>query len=312
MAACRQYDEGGRGCLMTHVPASPERMMGDSPRRMRVAALLTCHNRRALTLRCLASIETARTAAAGRVEIETYLVADGCTDGTAEAVRSAFPRVHVINGNGNLFWCGGMRLAWKHAAEHDYDGYLWLNDDVTIDEDAIERLVEVAAVHQRDDGAVIVVGGTRAEESPVAAAVTYGGLDARGVLPSSSEVRRIELFNGNIVLVSRRAYQVLGALSSAYTHGLGDIDYGVRAKKAGVPVWLAAGSLGSCAANKTARWQRSDVPVWTRLRELHRPTGCPPWQLARLVWSNGGWWFPWSVAKLYGEALFPRRSVEGR
>lgn len=287
-------------------------MIGASPSRMRLAALLTCHNRRHLTLRCLASLGTARATAIGRVEVETYLVDDGCTDGTSDAVRSAFPGVHIVPGTGTLFWCGGMRLAWKHAAEHDFDGYLWLNDDVALDEDAIDRLIDVAALHQRDDGAVIVVGGTRAEEGPGLAAATYGGLDARGVLPSSNDVRRIELFNGNIVLVSRRAFQVLGGLSPAYTHGLGDIDYGVRAKRAGVPVWLAAGSLGRCAANKTARWQRSDLSVWTRLRELHRPTGCPPWQLARLVWSNGGWWFPWSVAKLYGEALFPRRRSAGR
>jgi GT2 family glycosyltransferase len=276
----------------------------------RIAALLTCHNRREMTLRCLASLEAAMQGLPSGLKIETYLVDDGCTDDTAVAVRSRFPDVHVIPGTGELFWCGGMRLAWKHAAENDYDGYLWLNDDVAVDTDALERLVAVWSRHQRDDGAVIVVGGTRADDVEAAATATYGGLGELGVLPLSNEARRIELFNGNIVLVSRRAFQILGGLSSAYTHGLGDIDYGVRAKRAGVPVWLAAGSVGSCAANQTARWRRSDLPLWTRLRELHRPTGCPPWQLARLVWSNGGWWFPWSVAKLYWQAFFPKRRAE--
>ena len=277
---------------------------GDGPSGQRLAALLTCHNRREQTLQCLASLAAAKTAASARLTVDTFLVDDGCSDGTAAAVRSQFPDVHVIAGTGSLFWCGGMRLAWTHAAAHDYDGYLWLNDDVTLDHDAIERLVAAASRLAREDGAVIVVGGTRPEEAGAVNAVTYGGLNSQGVLPPSADVRRIDLFNGNIVLVSRRAFQVLGGLSKAYTHGLADIDYGVRAKKAGVPVWMAAGSLGSCSAN-TARWQRPDVPVWTRLRELHRPTGCPPWQLARLVWSNGGWWFPWSVAKLYWKALFP-------
>jgi GT2 family glycosyltransferase len=277
----------------------------DSQSGRRLAALLTCHNRRDQTLRCLASLAKAKEVAAARVLVDAYVVDDGCWDGTAAAVRSQFPDVHVIAGTGSLFWCGGMRLAWKHAAANDYDGYLWLNDDVTLDEGALERLIATSRHFSRDDGAVIVVGGTRAEEAGAVNAATYGGLNSQGVLPASADVRRIELFNGNIVLVSRRAFQVLGGLSPAYTHGLADIDYGVRAKKAGVPVWLAAGSLGICSANKTARWQRADLPVWTRLRELHRPTGCPPWQLARLVWSNGGWWFPWSVAKLYCEALFP-------
>ena len=293
------------GCLA----ALSEVSTGVGPSRQRLAALLTCHNRRDQTLRCLSSLATAKEVASARTMVATFLVDDGCSDDTAAAVRSRFPEVHVIAGTGNLFWCGGMRLAWTHAAANDYDGYLWLNDDVTLDHDAIERLVAASSRLSRDDGAVIVVGATRAEEAEAVNAATYGGLDSQGVLPPSADVRRIDLFNGNIVLVSRRAFQVLGGLSKAYTHGLADIDYGVRAKKAGVPVWLAAGSLGSCSANKTARWQRPDLPIWTRLRELHRPTGCPPWQLARLVWSNGGWWFPWSVVKLYCEALFPGRSA---
>lgn len=282
---------------------------GDGPSGQRLAALLTCHNRREQTLRCLTWLATAKEVVSRRVTVDTFLVDDGCSDGTAAAVRSRFSDVHVIAGTGNLFWCGGMRLAWTHAARKDFDGYLWLNDDVTLDHDAIERLVAAVSRLARQDGAVIVVGGTRDNASQAPTMTTYGGLDEQGVVASSYDDRRIDLFNGNIVLVSRRAFQVLGALSKAYTHGLADIDYGVRAKKAGVPVWLAAGSLGSCSANKTARWQRPDLPVWTRLRELHRPTGCPPWQLARLVWTNGGWWFPWSVAKLYCEALFPGSSA---
>jgi GT2 family glycosyltransferase len=292
---------------MAGLASSAEARAAVGPSRQRLAALLTCHNRRDQTVRCLSSLATAKEVASALAIVDAFLVDDGCSDGTAAAVRSQFPDVHVIAGTGSLFWCGGMRLAWTHAAENDYDGYLWLNDDVTLDHDAIERLLAASSRLSRDDGAVIVVGGTRAEDAAAVNVATYGGLSSQGVLPTSADVRRIDLFNGNIVLVSRRAFQVLGGLSTAYTHGLADIDYGVRAKKAGVPAWLAAGSLGSCSANKTARWQRADLPVWTRLRELHRPTGCPPWQLARLVWSNGGWWFPWSVAKLYGEALFPGR-----
>lgn len=276
----------------------------------RIAALLTCHNRRDLTLRCLSRLVAAARQAGASVVVDTFLVDDGCTDGTGDAVRAQFPLVNVIAGTGKLFWCGGMRLAWQHAAEHDYDGYLWLNDDVALDEDALVRLLDTAKERRREDGAVIVVGTTRVEDGDSSSLASYGGMGDEGVLPPAASPRRIELFNGNIVLVSRRGFEVVGNLSAAYTHGLGDIDYGVRAKRAGVPVWLAAGTLGSCAANKTVRWRQANLPLWKRLRELHRPTGCPPWQLARLVWRNGGWWFPWSVAKLYWEAVFPGNQPE--
>ena len=279
--------------------------------RLRIAALVTCHNRRNLTLRGLSSLAVASAFATDLAVLDTFLVDDGCSDGTGDAIRAQFPRVRLILGTGNLYWCGGMRLAWMHAAKHDYDAYLWLNDDVALDEDAIVRLIDVASVHRRDDGAVIVVGSTRAEgNEDVTADVSYGGVDIDGVLTPGQETRKIELFNGNIVLVSRGAYRSLGSLSAAYTHGLGDFDYGIRAKKAGVPAWLAAGTHGTCASNNLPRWQRRDLTLWRRLRELHRPTGCPPWQLARLVLSNGGWWFPWSVAKLYWEAFFPSRGQQ--
>jgi GT2 family glycosyltransferase len=200
-----------------------------------------------------------------------------------------------------------MRLAWRHAAEGDYDGYLWLNDDVELDEDGFSRILCVEHEQRGVSGeAMIVVGSTRAEQEQEEIA-SYGGMGPLGVLPPGVTTSRIELFNGNIVLVTREAFEKLGNLSASYTHGLGDIDYGIRARRAGIPVWLAPGCIGSCASNRTERWRHPKLSVWQRLWELHRPTGCPPWQLARLVWRNGGWWFPWSVAKLYCQAIFPSR-----
>jgi GT2 family glycosyltransferase len=189
-----------------------------------------------------------------------------------------------------------MRLAWRHAAEGDYDAYLWLNDDVKLDEDGLSRMLAVEQEQRSVAGeAMIVVGSTRLERGQEIVA-SYGGMGPTGVLPPCATTSRIEL----------------GNLSAAYTHGLGDIDYGIRARRAGVPAWLAPGCLGSCAANKVERWRQPQLSVWQRLHELHRPTGCPPWQLATLVWRNGGWWFPWSVAKLYFQAIFPTRASQAK
>jgi len=276
----------------------------------RLAVLMACHDRRQQTLACLAALEGSCRAAGDLVHCDIFLADDASTDGTAAAVRASLPHVHVIPGNGTLYWCGGMRLAWKEAAGHDFDAYLWLNDDVVLDRDAISRILTACGERQSGNGeACIVVGATRNPEDP-AATPTYGALVDSGVAPLTDEICRIELFNGNVVLVSRAAFRILGPLSAAYRHGFADVDYGVRARRANVPAWLVPGSVGTCAANGTPLWQRPDVPLWQRLRELHRPTGCPPWQLARLVWRNGGWWFPWSILKLYARAIFPPRLEE--
>jgi GT2 family glycosyltransferase len=273
----------------------------------RIAVLMTCHNRRPLTLRCLHSLFAATVAVATPTSFDVFLVDDGCTDGTAEAVSQRFPGVRILPGSGSLFWCGGMRKAWIAAAEGNYDAYLWLNDDVALHENALRLLIATLDHGQLQDGREgIVVGSTLSREGVGVSKTSYGSMGPAGVEEPGDKARRIELFNGNIVLVSRGAYRVLGNLSDAYTHALGDIDYGIRAKQNDIPVWLAAGHHGTCEGNKTPRWRRPDVPLWTRLYELHRPTGCPPFQLARLVWSNGGWYFPWSVLKLYLRALFPQ------
>lgn len=283
---------------------------GQADASLSLAVLIACHNRRAKTLACLAGLETARLEALSLSRCEVFLVDDASTDGTANAVRERFPGVTVIEGDGSLYWCGGMRLAWREAAGHDFDFYLWLNDDVVLDTDTIPRILAAFGEKQLGtDDAFIVVGATRNPDD-AAATPTYGALIDSGVATLANEIRRIELFNGNVVLVSRSAFRILGSLSAEYQHGFADIDYGVRARRAGVPVWLVSGSVGTCAANGTPLWQRPDLPLWRRLRELHRPTGCPPWQLARLVWQNGGWWFPWSVLKLYTLAFFPPRLEE--
>ncbi len=274
---------------------------------MRIAALMTCHNRRDSTLLCLEALARAAASAAARAEVEIYLVDDGSTDGTTAEVREKFPKVHVIPGSGFLFWCGGMRLAWQTAAEHDFDSYLWLNDDVALAATALGRLLDGLEDRLRaGHGPCIIVGATSHPDLPTGRP-SYGGLAADGVIPATDQIRRIEYFNGNVVMVPQATFNILGPLSAAYTHGLADIDYGVRAKRKGVSAWLVPGVVGSCSGNGVPLWQRPDVPLWKRLVALHRPTGCPPWQMARLIWRNGGWWFPWSVLKLYCAAIFPPR-----
>jgi glycosyltransferase involved in cell wall biosynthesis len=71
--------------------------MGDKPL---IAILLTCFNRRETTLACLASIEAA---VAGSADYRIVIVDDGSSDGTADAVRAAFPDAMLVIGSGNLY-----------------------------------------------------------------------------------------------------------------------------------------------------------------------------------------------------------------
>ena len=121
----------------------------------RVAALMAAHNRRDLTLACLRSLDRQRVPG---VTVDVFVLDDGSSDGTSEAIAEQFPEVTVLHGDGQLYWCGGMRQAFAAAIAGDYDHYLWLNDDVYLDDGALAVLLDTERRLRQRGEAVIVVG----------------------------------------------------------------------------------------------------------------------------------------------------------
>ena len=126
-----------------HVADVQSEKHGRGPRLIRkIAALATCFNRRELTLKSLEALYAQRGIC--RVDLTVFLVDDASRDGTAEGVKSAFPQVRLLRGDGSLFWNGGMRMAFDAAMRGDFDAYIWFNDDSHLDPDALSRLIATA------------------------------------------------------------------------------------------------------------------------------------------------------------------------
>jgi GT2 family glycosyltransferase len=259
----------------------------------RVAVLLTCHDRIHRTTACLASLRAQSDAA--EAQFEVVIVDAGSSDGTADTVAERFPDVTVLRRGPELFWNGGMRVALAHAYESDPDLYLWLNDDVELDPDAIATLL---ATH--DDlvttrsAPCIVVGSTR---DPETGALTYGGVarpDSRRPLhyervEPGERPHEVETMNGNCVLIPREVVARVGNLAAAYTHGMGDYDYGHRATRAGAEVWIAPGTIGTCSRNPARRPAES---FEEHRRRATSPTGgLPPteWLTFARRWAGPLW-----------------------
>jgi GT2 family glycosyltransferase len=271
----------------------------------RIAILITCYNRKEKTLRCLRTLYS-QTLPSG-IKIFVHLVDDGSSDGTSGAVAEEFPQVKIIQGNGTLYWCGGMRLAWSEAFKNDYDAYLWLNDDVVLKPNAILSLIMTwSNIYKETQRDIIVVGNC---EDLHTRKRLYGGYPqnvSKGVLPESNYPQRCYTMNGNLVLIPRYIANSVGNLSSHYTHAMGDIDYGLRATEKGFLIYVAPGMLGVCEKNPGPLWMRSDVPLLVRWKNLHSPKGLPPWEYMLFRRRCGvRLWFLIPL-KLYLQVCFPQ------
>ncbi len=256
---------------------------------MNVAVLITCHNRRDCTVRCLRALFSQEQVRSEEVNLDVWLVDDGSQDGTAEAVAHEFPQVRRIPGKGDLFWCGGMALAWRHAAESKPDAFLWLNDDVVLQPGAVANLHRVS----RQNPDAVVIGSCSCPRSGLR---TYGGLRRLGahpgklspVEPAADQPVRCDTFEGNIVWIPATTYLLTGPLG-AYRHAMGDIDYGYRVAKLGLPLLIAPGFQGQCSSNsRRGTWEDPTVNRRERLKKLRGVKGLPARDWWRFCRRHGG------------------------
>lgn len=251
----------------------------------RLAVLMTCHERRETTLSCLSHLARQE---GHEAAIEVYLTDAGSRDGTVPAVRARFPQVTLIEEGPERFWNSGMRVSWRVARTSRPDAYLWLNDDTLLDPDAVGRLLRVC---DRAGGA-IVAGATRDPES---GRITYGGvrrehrlrpLRFARVTPDPAVPLTVDTVNGNCVLVPSAVAERVGDLDPRFTHALGDFDYGLRARRLGIEVLLAPGTVGTCAANEPRERRPGE-----ELRHLRSVKGLPPdeWRTFARRWGGPLW-----------------------
>ncbi len=194
--------------------------------------IIPCHNRKFFTTGCLRQLKELgilRT-------LGVIVVDDGSTDGTAEAVAADFPEATVLHGDGNLFWTGAMELGMRHAIAHGAACCVWLNDDLSLGENAIERVVALAlesksmvtgqgVIDQGDKGWWYFPGLFRRKSS----------IETRTLAHDSPAPIPMDTCRGNLVAVPRNVVEKIGYPDGKNVpHVGGDTDFGLRATAAGI------------------------------------------------------------------------------
>ncbi len=245
----------------------------------KIAVLITSFNRKNTTIKCLENLYSQNIDNSYNLNI--FLVDDGSTDGTGQAVSARFPDIKIIKGDGTLYWNRGMNLAWSTAGYTGYDFYLWLNDDVKLIDGALLKFLKIYKEASLEKP-FILIGSTCDPES---GQITYGGAK-QSIVPfkkfhfdlisPGTELISADTMNGNIVLVPEEISNNLGGLDPKFSHAMGDTDFGLRATKAGYRIQVAPFYCGACKHNfGSIAYTNRHLPKKIRWKNLLSPKGLP-------------------------------------
>ncbi len=249
-----------------------------------VTVILTCHNRREMTINCIQKLQDD----CRQQKPSFIIVDDGSKDGTREkleALQKEGYSIHIISGSGNLYWCGGMRKGIEYAKKNcRSDYYLLVNDDVDFFEGSLEGMIE------QQKGEEVLVGAVCDKEGRL----SYGGIcyTGKGIkyYTKGPEYRgNCDTFNANCVLLPKKVFLETPNIDSSYVHTLGDFDYGLRMSRGGIPIRMYHEFAGECTNNSVSgTWRDRSLSVWQRIKRKESPKGAPLRQWLYFLKKNFG------------------------
>src|SRR3990167_8574816 len=215
---------------------------------IKVAIVVLSYNGLENTLECLDSLK--RIDKKG-FNSEVIVVDNASTDGSTEAL-SKVKDIRLIENITNQGFCGGNNIGIKDGLKRGASHVLILNNDVVVKEDFLSKLLKIntdivspkiyfaagfefhkGRYKKEDLGKVIWYAGAKIDWQNIIG--MHIGVDEvdRGQFKKS---RQIDLATGACMLVKREVFEKIGYFDEKYFLYLEDMDFCVRAKKAGFKI----------------------------------------------------------------------------
>lgn len=252
--------------------------------------VIPVHNRKHLTRKCLACL-TRQTVS----NITIVVVNDGSTDGTDEMIKTAFPEVIVLTGDGTLWWTEGTNVGVRFALQNgvaDEDNFvLTINDDTEVGPDYVASLLTTYSQHKPCLAGSVSVDIVQPES------LQYAGMklnlysanetyltDSRfqnsyRYLVETTDYIDSDSLPGRGVLIPFEVFEKIGLYDTEhYVHYMADVEFTVRAKRAGYRLVISPSSIVYEHVEATALQVNSQLPVrkfWKGLWERYSPINIP-------------------------------------
>ena len=260
----------------------------DAISQQKIWIVIPVFNRKATTLGCLLHLEKL-----GIFDWAEVIVADGgSSDGTPEAIRADFKRVHLLEGK--WWWMEGIRAGMEYAQQQEAKIYVWLNDDCRPREGSMEALVQ----HTRQTSS-ISGGITYSEDGGTYMGAVKTSQGLQSFTPKNLEnveTLQADALVGNFVAIPEACVAKIGLPDAKmFPHLYGDYYYTFEASRAGFACFLikaAAADDVHPLTNDRMSILRGDQPlkvIWRQLTQWNPHHGLlPEWRFYQRFWNGKG------------------------
>lgn len=220
---------------------------------IKTALVIPVYNRREITLQGLRSLSRIDK---NGLDVQIFVVDDGSTDGTSDAIREQFPDVELIHGTGNLHYAAGTNRGIDAALRWNAEYIVTMNDDAVFHDQFLKRLIRTAQQNPRSViGSLLLLWNEPHKVFQVGQ--TWNTRAGGWMMPDDwtaftvpNEPFEVECIVGNCVLFPSDAIRENGLMDEKrFPHGWGDAQYLMRMRKAGWQLLVDPKSLVWCEPN---------------------------------------------------------------
>jgi GT2 family glycosyltransferase len=168
--------------------------------------------------------------------------------GAEGALRDVLPAITYLHTGRNLGFSGGMNVGIRDALAHDADAVMLVNSDVIVPPDCLERLEQALALRpdagiagpivlaRSDPGRVASLGMSYARSSGRMRHAGFGG-NLTAIVPAGGDT--VDGVSGCLMLVKKAVFDAIGLLDDDYFFSFEDLDFCLKARRAGFATVLA-------------------------------------------------------------------------